>query len=53
MPTGSPSLDANQGLVTDFIWLKVEVENGKPVNRCVDRIPQVRDPVQEFPLAAP
>jgi len=53
MPTGSQSFDANQALVADFFWLKVELENGKPVNRCVDRIPQVKDPVQEFPVAAP
>jgi branched-chain amino acid transport system substrate-binding protein len=51
-PTGVQSFDANQGWVTDFFWLKVDLEGGKPVNTCVDRISQVADPVKEFPTAA-
>jgi branched-chain amino acid transport system substrate-binding protein len=52
-PTGNHSFDANHGWVTDFFWVRVELENGQPVNKCVDRIPQVADPVREFPTAAP
>ncbi|HZU08148.1 MAG TPA: ABC transporter substrate-binding protein [Chloroflexota bacterium] len=48
-PTGTQSFDANQGWVTDFFWRQVDVEGGKPVNRCVDRLPQVADPIREFP----
>ncbi len=52
-PTGAHSFDANHGWVTDFFWRKVELENGKPVNKCVDRIPQVADPLKEFPTVNP
>jgi branched-chain amino acid transport system substrate-binding protein len=51
-PTGKQSFDANQGWVTDFFWRTVEVVNGKAVNRCGDRIPQVIDPVREFPTVS-
>jgi branched-chain amino acid transport system substrate-binding protein len=51
-PTGKQSFDANQGWVTDFFWRTVEVVNGKAVNRCGDRIPQVIDPIREFPTAS-
>jgi branched-chain amino acid transport system substrate-binding protein len=48
-PTGTHSFDANQGWVSDFFWLKVDLENGQPVNKCVDRLPEVADPIKEFP----
>lgn len=49
-PMGMASFDEHHGMVADFYVLQVEKgKDGHLQNKCVERIPQVRDPYQLFP----
>ena len=49
-PMGMASFDESQGMVGDFYVLKVEKSpSGQLQNRCVERVPQVKDPYSMFP----
>ena len=49
-PMGMASFDEHHGMVADFYLLRVEKgADGRLQNRCVERIPQVKDPYDMFP----
>lgn len=49
-PMGMTSFDENRGMVADFFELTVvKGPDGKLVNQCGERIPQVKDPYHLFP----
>lgn len=49
-PMGMVSFDKHQGMISDFYVLKVvKGKDGHLQNRCIGRIPQVKDPYKLFP----
>lgn len=49
-PMGTVSFDKNHGIIANFYLLKVvKGPHGHLRNRCVDRLPHVRDPYNLFP----
>jgi branched-chain amino acid transport system substrate-binding protein len=49
-PMGMTSFDQNHGMIADFFELTVaRGPDGKLLNKCGDRIPQVKDPYHLFP----
>ena len=49
-PMGTTSFDDHQGMVADYYVLKVvKAADGHLQNSCGERIPQVKDPYEQFP----
>jgi branched-chain amino acid transport system substrate-binding protein len=48
-PMGDVSFDDRHSMVSDFYVMKVRKSGSGFENECLDRIPQVRDPYEQFP----